>query len=141
MKLNKIKSYKNWINWNINKKKPKIPHNSRTGEYAKNDDPSTWTTYEVAKNFAPCVGFEFGNSPVIGIDIDNCLDTKTGKMSELAKHVVEVMKSYTEISQSGTGLHILALVDDKTGFKNHKPARPEKGFEAQKIEIYNEPHH
>ena len=138
MKLNKIKSYKNWINWNINKKKPKIPHNSRTGEYAKNDDPSTWTTYEVAKNFAPCVGFEFSNVPVIGIDIDNCLDTKTGKMSELAKHVVEVMKSYTEISQSGTGLHILVFVDDKTGFKNHKRPLHEKGFDSQGIEFYKE---
>ena len=138
MKLNKIKNYKNWINWNINKKKPKIPHNSRTGEYAKNDDPNTWSTYEVAKNFAPCVGFEFSNVPVIGIDIDHCVDAKTGEMSELAKHVVEVIKSYTEISQSGTGLHILAIVDDKTDFKNHKRPLHEKGFDSQGIEFYKE---
>ncbi|MBR0079400.1 MAG: hypothetical protein IJP69_03405 [Synergistaceae bacterium] len=136
MKLEKIKEYPNWINWKIDKDNPKIPKNSRTGGNAQNNNPSTWSTYETAKKFGECVGFEFGNSPVIGIDIDHCINSKTGKISELAEHVISVMKSYTEFSQSGTGLHILALVTDKAIFQNRKIAKPENGFEEQGIEFY-----
>ena len=40
-----------------------------------------------------------------GIDIDHCL--KNGVLSEMAMDMVEIMDSYTEISPSGTGLHII----------------------------------
>ncbi|MBR0074636.1 MAG: hypothetical protein IJP96_02635, partial [Synergistaceae bacterium] len=136
MKLNKIKDLPNWINWNIDKDNPKIPKNSKTGGNAQNNNPSTWSTYEIARNFGSCVGFEFGNSPVIGIDIDHCVNSQTGKISELAKRVISTMKSYTEISQSGTGIHILALVTEKAVFQNRKIAKPEDGFEEQGIEFY-----
>lgn len=41
-----------------------------------------------------------------GIDIDHCIDDK-GNPSEVAKDIVKTIKSYTEKSLSGTGLHII----------------------------------
>ena len=41
-----------------------------------------------------------------GIDIDDCIDD-SGKLSDMAEEIVRLMDSYTEISPSGKGLHIL----------------------------------
>ncbi len=47
----------------------------------------------------------FSNSPYVGIDIDHCI--KDGVYSDLAKDVIALFQSYTEISPSGTGVHII----------------------------------
>lgn len=41
-----------------------------------------------------------------GIDIDHCIDEK-GSLSEVAKDIIKTIKSYTEKSLSGTGIHII----------------------------------
>lgn len=46
------------------------------------------------------------NKNIVGIDIDNCRQPD-GELSPLAHEVVTRMNSYTEISQSGNGIHIL----------------------------------
>jgi putative DNA primase/helicase len=47
----------------------------------------------------------FSNSGLVGIDIDKCVID--GKLTEKAWDIVEMLDSYTEISTSGTGLHII----------------------------------
>ena len=41
------------------------------------------------------------------MDLDGCLDPKTGELEGWARQIVEELDSYTEISPSGTGVHIL----------------------------------
>ena len=49
----------------------------------------------------------FNAQGVVGVDFDHCIDPDTGELSVWAAAWVESFGSYTEISPSGTGLHIL----------------------------------
>jgi primase-polymerase (primpol)-like protein len=107
----RLKEYPNWVCHSKDKK----PINPKTGRGAKANDPATWSDFETAVAYAEKhgygVGFEFGQSPFAGVDIDGCIDSK-GDASEKALAIVREFNSYTEYSPSGTGLHIIAEVDD-----------------------------
>jgi len=75
-------------------------------------DPSNYLSFGEALSAAQdldCLaglGFVFTeDNNIVGVDIDHCID-EDGNLSGLAAEVVEVCDSYTEISQSGEGLHI-----------------------------------
>lgn len=101
-----MKKYKNWVCH-----RNKIPIDPNTGQNAKSNDPNTWGTYQQAKMLMECdksisgLGFMFSNTPYVGIDIDHCIQNK--KFSELAREIITTLQSYTEISPSGTGVHII----------------------------------
>lgn len=81
------------------------------GSLAKSTDSNTWASYATATEAVGrfgCrgVGFVLGDG-ISGIDIDHCIDPETGAISDIAAEIVETMRSYTEYSPSGTGLHIL----------------------------------
>ena len=88
----------------------KIPYDPLTGRRAKANDSSTWGTFDQAlaaaeKRNYDGVGFQFGDDgPYVGIDIDHCV--VDGKLSDFAASVVARLDSYTELSPSGTGVHI-----------------------------------
>ena len=42
-----------------------------------------------------------------GVDLDACRDPETGAMTAEAHAMILALSSYTEISPSGTGVHIL----------------------------------
>ena len=101
-----MKKFKNWVCH-----KNKMPIDPKTGNAAKSNDSNTWGTYQQAKECMKRdksisgLGFMFGNSPYVGIDIDHCI--QDGKMNELAQKIIATFQSYTELSPSGTGVHIL----------------------------------
>ena len=113
--LNELKSLKQWVAfqliWNEKKgKNGKLPKDPRTGNNAKANDPATWGTLDEAlycmqKCNYDGVGFEFANG-YMGIDLDNVIN-ENGKISDIAKEIVDSLDSYTEYSPSGTGLHII----------------------------------
>ncbi len=104
-----MRSAKRWVLWKLAEKdgrKTKIPVNAMTGYGAKSNDPDTWAAFEEAKgkiDYYGCdgLGFMLGNG-YFGVDLDHALDNKA-LMDEFA----DALKSYTEISQSGEGLHIV----------------------------------
>jgi hypothetical protein len=54
------------------------------------------------------VGFVFTESdPFCGVDLDACVDPKTGGVASWAEGIVRELDSYAEFSPSGTGLHVL----------------------------------
>lgn len=111
-----LKQLDNWCVWkfeNRNGKRTKIPFNAATGEFAKSNDKSTWSSYETAVNAegADGIGFFF-EPPYLGIDIDDIDDDlhrfKQGdKLDNIVSEFNEAFKSYTEVSPSGNGLHII----------------------------------
>ena len=92
----------------------KRPLNPATRQPASVIEPGTWGTaelaVEVAQRFSPRVGVGFvftREDPFTGIDLDGCVDPDTGEISQRAAEIVALLDSYTEISPSGTGLHII----------------------------------
>jgi len=72
------------------------------------------------------IGFVFTrDDPFCGVDLDHCRDSETGALEPWAKDIVQELDSYTEISPSGKGLHILVRGQLPDG-------RSRKG----KVEIY-----
>lgn len=111
-----LKQLNNWCVWKFEKrngKRTKIPFNAETGEFAKSNDKSTWSSYETAVNAEGVdgIGFFF-EPPYLGIDIDDIDDDlhrfKQGdKLDNIVSEFNEAFKSYTEVSPSSNGLHII----------------------------------
>lgn len=132
---------KQWVMWRLetvaDRPKPtKVPYSPVHGYKASTTNPNDWSDYHTALGMAQMygmsgVGFVFTeNDPYFFIDVDNCLiDQATATWSPLAHEFVNRFpNAYTEVSQSGTGLHIIcaytsipegfnSLNDQKTGLE------------------------
>ena len=106
-----------WVCWRREErdgKTTKVPVEPSTGEYASTTDPDTWTDFETAleeidTTDADGVGFVFtDHDSLVGIDLDDCRDPDSGTIDDWARDIVTRLDSYTEVSPSGTGVHVLA---------------------------------
>jgi hypothetical protein len=131
-----------WVVWrlkppNTPKGKPrKVPFNARTGQEAKSNDSSTWSTFDEAHGALLFgsqflgVGFMFGETDgFVGVDLDNSIDPATGKLKPWAQAFVDSLNSYTEVSPSGTGVKIFVKGEKP------KPGR-NTNYEDGKVEVY-----
>jgi primase-polymerase (primpol)-like protein len=91
-------------------KVPYCPH--RPAIHAAVNDPASWGSFAVA--LATCLagladgpGIVLGDG-LVGVDLDHCRETRTGVIEPAAVAIVRALDSYTEVSPSGTGLHVLA---------------------------------
>ncbi|QOS13391.1 uncharacterized protein HfgLR_20755 (plasmid) [Haloferax gibbonsii] len=109
-----------WVCWRSEKrdgKKTKIPVVPGEGSFASSTDPETWSDFETALDFvtnerADGIGFVFTKEdPIVGIDLDDCRDPETGDVDEDAQDIIDRLDSYTEISPSGMGYHVLIKGD------------------------------
>jgi putative DNA primase/helicase len=128
--LDELKALRQWIVWRYEprpgKDKPaKAPYQPRTGQRARTDGPATWGTYAQAlARFQHGgwhgLGFVFtAGDPYAGVDVDDCRTPLTGEIAPWAWGIVEKLQSYTEVSPSGRGLHVLvrASLPDHAGRK------------------------
>lgn len=105
-----MKECKRWVLWRKRKMEDgritKIPINAKSGYGAKSNDDSTWSTFDEALakiEYFNCdgLGFMLGNG-FFGVDLDHV----KGK-ADLVSEFVNGLDSYTELSQSGEGIHII----------------------------------
>ena len=105
-----------WICWRLepdpkSEKPRKVPYDPKTGRKASSTNPQTWATLAEAeaaraKYLFTGVGFVFTEAGgIVGVDIDHC-KKEDGSWNEVASAILSKYPSYTEISPSGTGLHI-----------------------------------
>ncbi len=118
-----------WCCWRLEERdgKPtKVPYNPRTGFKAKSNDKSTFASFKVTLNnlhkYLVMVADVFKGGLGLGIfdgysavDIDHCI--VNGVISDMAQDIIKTLKSYTEISPSGTGIRII-FKSTKTFDKN-----------------------
>lgn len=122
--IERFGSEKRWVNWRLEDldegKKTKIPYMTKTRK-ASSTNPDTWKTFQECddalnngSNGFSGVGIVLHDARVICIDIDHVL--LDGKVYHAqAKKILELLKAantFTEISQSGTGLHIFFETKD-----------------------------
>ena len=105
-----------WVGWRIEErggKATKVPVNAESGGFGSATDAVTWTDVTTAigaveSGEADGIGFVFtDDDPLVGVDLDDCRDPETGAVDEDATDIVERLDSYTEVSPSGTGFHVL----------------------------------
>lgn len=130
MTMAELKTLPQWVGYTAKK----IPMNPHTGGAAASNNPDTWATAAQAwaarkRHGWAGIGYVFTiGAGVVGVDLDDCFEGEgTGRrLTDTARQVVQMLDSYTELSPSGNGLHILAC-----GSIPHSVKQP--GFE-----MYNE---
>ena len=115
---NELKINGLWCAWRLTAK-GKEPFNVANGYRAKSNDKSTFNTFQkVMENLHEYYAFNDKNECTGGLglgifngfsafDIDDCRDTATGKLSDMADEIINYCQSYTEISPSGKGVRII----------------------------------
>lgn len=130
-----LKALKQWVCYNTDK----LPKNPLTGKNAKSNDPATWSTFEQAERALEKykfygIGFMFANG-YFGVDLDKCIDD-----TDFVDEFVDTLKSYNEISMSGTGIHIICKGELPQGQRRKKNVEmyQEGRYFALTGNIYNE---
>lgn len=98
----------------------KVPMNPLTGQPADPMNPSTWSTFESAvASGKPFIGFVLSKfDPYCIIDLDDKADNPaTPEQRERFAKIINSIDSYTEISQSGRGIHIVCKGSVPSGVK------------------------
>ena len=120
------------------KKNTKIPYDAHNGEKSKSNDPTTWCSFEEAYEALQLnaddfqgLAFFFANG-YAGIDIDHVEDDleryRSGDYEDnIVSEFMNATHSYTELSQSKTGIHII--------FKGEIPGSRRR---KNNIEMYSE---
>lgn len=133
-----LKEQTRWCNWKLavrDGRETKLPINAETGEFARSNDESTWSDFDavvenVKNNPDLGIGYFF-KEPYIGIDLDDVGEEieryQQGEHEEnIVSEFVNSLGSYTEVSPSGEGIHIII-----------KGVLPERGRRKGNVELYN----
>jgi len=112
------------------------PH--RAGRDASHSDQRTWASFKEASAFFEAhtllryqgkevpvcgLGFVFSSTdPYTGIDIDDCRDPSTGTLLPEAEAMLSSLRSYAELSPSGSGVYIIvnATLPSGGGRRRHR---------------------
>jgi putative DNA primase/helicase len=108
-----LKQTPQWVVWKYEaregKEKPQKPPFSSSGKRASVSDPKTWTSFENAldtfrNGVYRGIGYMLTGGLTV-IDLDESISG--GQIKKDALEIIRLANSYTEISPSGKGLHIL----------------------------------
>jgi biotin operon repressor len=126
-----LKDLRAWVCWRweiVKGRRTKVPYNPVTGKRASTTDPSTWTHFATALTAVAAydgLGIVL-TGKLCGVDLDKCRDPEAGDVQEWALDIVSALNSYTEVSPSGTGLHVLQFA-----------ALPPGGRKKSYVEMYD----
>lgn len=115
-----LRSENQWVVWKAVKitkrdgteKITKVPYDPKNGKKASTQRRSNWGSFDDACGALldgdyQGLGFVFtADDPFIGIDLDNCFN-EDGSLRADAETAINTVRSFTERSPSGTGLHII----------------------------------
>ena len=104
-------------------KASKQPYDAKNGKRASSTNSSTWSSFGVASMASlngqgyDGIGFVFSEvDPFAGIDLDHCVND--GMVKPWAQQIIDRLDSYTELSPSGTGIHIIIKASVPEGSRN-----------------------
>jgi primase-polymerase (primpol)-like protein len=137
-----------WLSWTYvprpGKPKPaKMPISPITGQWASPTNPRYWSTFGRAvevyeSEHLDGIGFAFAaDDPFTGVDLDGVTDS-SGTVEPWAKEIITALNSYTELTPSRSGYHILlkgTLPVAGTAKEWHAPDGRRQGIEAHAAEV------
>ena len=146
----KLRALKQWIVYRLVPspdrpgKKDKIPYRDATHN-ASHGNPEHWHTYKDARALMKEHGFDgLGfvfrkGGKYTGVDLDGCREPETGKIAPWAKPILEQFaSSFTELSQSGAGFHIIVEGKLPKGSRHVKKFPAISGGKQSQIEVYDQ---
>jgi hypothetical protein len=111
-----LRELPHWVVWRLEKranksgvvKETKVPYNARSKKHAKSNNPTTWSDFSEA-----VAALELGYSglgfclspPYVGVDLDGCRPNGTDE--PWAGEIIAELDSYTELSPSAHGVHVI----------------------------------
>jgi putative DNA primase/helicase len=115
--MNALASYDDklaWLTWK-NTDGRKVPYAINGGAYhRKRLERGTRREAELSKKkrgkdgIGIAIGIKTGGLILAGIDLDTCLED--GTLTPWARKIVDLFKTYTEVSPSGTGVKLFFLI-------------------------------
>lgn len=107
-----------WVCWRVeyrDDKPTKVPVDPASGGRARSNDPTTWGSFDRVLEYhqhedtdTAGIGYMFtSGGPFVGVDLDDCRNPETSDLEEWATQVVDRLDSYTYVSCSATGVHIV----------------------------------
>ena len=133
-----LKQLRRWILWRLEIRdgaQTKVPYRI-DGLRASITNPNDWTDFETAcRAFDPAkyngLGFILKREDnIVCIDLDGCIGDD-GQICDEAFNIVRILNSWTEVSQSGKGLHIFVRGTKPTDKCKVKPR------EFESLEVYD----
>lgn len=135
-----------WVLWRREERKgkpTKVPY-TPYDSLASSTDPQTWSSFEITrkayeKGGYGGLGFVFVRElGLTAIDLDHCRDPSTGEIDEWAFTIIKRFNSYTEVSPSGEGVHILVRGSLPPGVRGRKKYLKGNGYRpGAAIEMYS----
>jgi putative DNA primase/helicase len=111
-----LRSRRQWVVWRRERrggKETKVPYQAASPRARASSTASdTWAPFEkavavVARGEADGAGFVFyEEDPFCGVDLDGCR-SEGGELNAAAAAIVAELDSYTELSPSGSGVHVI----------------------------------
>lgn len=143
--LPRLKRMDRWLCWQkkeLEHRVAKIPVDvNEQQEYAYRvsyRDPDHWYTYKEATKLVSKYDYIDGlqvviidsRDPYVIVDFDNCIDPETNRVDPAARKYLKQTNTYTELSPSGTGFHLV-----------FQGSIPRQGWSAETdeidLEVYN----
>lgn len=117
---------KRWVSWKLqtrDAKTTKLPY-QLNGKLASSTDPKTWSTYKEITDTFDNVGIVLTDGLLLAIDIDHVVEKGriVHPQREVLIEFLTKINSYTEISPSGTGLHVFLELSDPLTLVSNKKA-------------------
>ena len=116
-----------WVCFKLEEKQGKLtkePYNARNGRHADTSKAYTWTSFQDAVDALhryTTLGYAvYEHNSVRVLDLDHCRDKETGRLEQWARAIIDRLDSYTEVSPSGTGVHIFVRADITRENRVHK---------------------
>lgn len=131
-----MRRYARWLLW-VHKDGRKVPRAVRFPEFDCDQSLSkshcSWEKLRLAPSTLNGPGFACGtvdkDVTITLVDLDHCRNPQTGVIEPWARRIISRLKSYAEVSPSGTGIHIFGI-----GALPHDAKSQQKVY---KLEIYD----
>jgi hypothetical protein len=131
-----LKALPHWVLWKLEERDgrmTKVPYQPN-GFHADPTAAKTWSTFNVCLRALRSgrfsgLGFVFAKDGAVyaGVDLDKCRDPQSGVTEPWAVQIIKELGSYTELSQSKMGWHIIIKNGDL----------PVDGGRRRRVEMYH----
>lgn len=137
-----LRERQQWLVWSL-KRNPADPDKPKKVPHARVNAPDEWRSHvdvqrDAKRGSGSGVGFVFSaDDPYVGIDLDGCRNPETGQIAQWARTIIKQLNSYTEVSQSGTGVHIIVRGKLPPNIRHTCPFPGTAGSKKAKLEVYD----